>query len=372
MKEWTYYLLDGAKRQLAVYEGIESSQTSCGLTLGNLAYLSASEYLYYGGGSTHNFTIKPINATSSRKEYKVQDMLGSTRVAIEPNGSGGGVITGQYDYAPFGKVMWKNGLEKRLSYIDKEKDAESGDHNFGVRQYDDVSGRFMAIDPLWEKYRGLSPYVYSFNNPLSIIDPTGKSGEAVIDHDAATIEISSHFIFYGGAANEGIAKKLTDKISEKWNGGNWTVKVDDKPYTVKFNITYEVKSRTDVLSDISKNGDNALNNYIRLEKDFSGPSSMKGNSGSWKETDYLMSDGSVDYTPAHEYMHGFGIAKHTAWDEKSGGVPDIGYVYPDRRQTNLPVVTQNIINMIFQYNQFKPQSSGKQKINMGSVNNEMY
>ena len=168
-----YYLLDGAKRQLAVYEGIESNQTSCGLTLGNLAYLSASEYLYYGGGTTHNFTIKPINATSSRKEYKVQDMLGSTRVAIEPNGSGGGVITGQYDYAPFGKVMWKNGLEKRLSFIDKEKDEESSLSDFGVRKYDDEIGRFTSIDVLWEKYRGLSPYQYCRNNPLILVDPSG-------------------------------------------------------------------------------------------------------------------------------------------------------------------------------------------------------
>lgn len=31
----------------------------------------------------------------------------------------------------------------------------------------------MAVDPLWEEYRGLSSYHYAANNPLILIDPTG-------------------------------------------------------------------------------------------------------------------------------------------------------------------------------------------------------
>ncbi len=36
-----------------------------------------------------------------------------------------------------------------------------------------IDGRFTSIDPLCEKYPGISPYVHCNNNPLSIIDPTG-------------------------------------------------------------------------------------------------------------------------------------------------------------------------------------------------------
>ncbi len=43
----------------------------------------------------------------------------------------------------------------------------------GVRKYDYITGRFMAVDPLWEKYRGLNTYQYAANNPMIMIDPTG-------------------------------------------------------------------------------------------------------------------------------------------------------------------------------------------------------
>jgi hypothetical protein len=33
----------------------------------------------------------------------------------------------------------------------------------------------VSIDPLWEKYRSLSPYNYSGNNPVMLKDPSGKA-----------------------------------------------------------------------------------------------------------------------------------------------------------------------------------------------------
>ena len=43
----------------------------------------------------------------------------------------------------------------------------------GVRKYEDFSGRFTSPDPLWEKYYGWSPYVYSLNNPIRLKDDNG-------------------------------------------------------------------------------------------------------------------------------------------------------------------------------------------------------
>ncbi len=56
----------------------------------------------------------------------------------------------------------------------KEKDQESSLGDFGVRKYDDEIGRFTSIDPLTEKMPAWSPYVYSFNSPLVLIDPNGR------------------------------------------------------------------------------------------------------------------------------------------------------------------------------------------------------
>lgn len=61
----------------------------------------------------------------------------------------------------------------RKTYIGKERDDESYLGDFGVRKYDYAAGRFTALDMLWEKYMGWSPYNYSGNNPISSSDPSG-------------------------------------------------------------------------------------------------------------------------------------------------------------------------------------------------------
>ena len=48
------------------------------------------------------------------------------------------------------------------------------DMPFGVRKYDDAAGRFLSIDPLWEKYLAWSPYHYCGNNPVNATDGNGK------------------------------------------------------------------------------------------------------------------------------------------------------------------------------------------------------
>ncbi|MBS1538625.1 MAG: hypothetical protein JST20_12850 [Bacteroidetes bacterium] len=151
-----------SKQQLAVYNGRETSRTDC-YSSGNRVYFYPTEYLTYGYGSSALLTTRP----NGNQEYKVTDHLGSTRVVVDSTG----YILSQYDYEPFGKPLAKTGLDSRKSFIDKEKDYESGLGDFGVRKFDD--GRFTSIDPLWEKYKGWNPYQYSGNNPLRLIDPSG-------------------------------------------------------------------------------------------------------------------------------------------------------------------------------------------------------
>ncbi|MDH5380644.1 MAG: RHS repeat-associated core domain-containing protein, partial [Cyclobacteriaceae bacterium] len=62
-------------------------------------------------------------------------------------------------------------------YNGKELDEETGLYYYGARYYDPVTSIFVSVDPLAEKYPGLSPYVYTFNNPIRYSDPTGMEGE---------------------------------------------------------------------------------------------------------------------------------------------------------------------------------------------------
>ncbi len=64
------------------------------------------------------------------------------------------------------------------------------EYDYGARFFDNQIGRWTTIDPLASKYSNMSPYVAMDNNPLSIIDPTGKSGEPVIDKKNKTITVT--------------------------------------------------------------------------------------------------------------------------------------------------------------------------------------
>ncbi len=47
---------------------------------------------------------------------------------------------------------------------------------FGARYYDcDLSGLFLSVDPMADKYPSLSPYAYCAWNPIKIVDPNGDS-----------------------------------------------------------------------------------------------------------------------------------------------------------------------------------------------------
>ena len=84
-----------------------------------------TEYLTYGNGGSALITTRP----TGKREYKIVDHLGSTRVVLDSNGT----VLSSYDYEPFGKVLAQIGNDSRKSFIDKEKDYESGLGNFGVR-----------------------------------------------------------------------------------------------------------------------------------------------------------------------------------------------------------------------------------------------
>ncbi len=166
---WVYYQLDVKGRQLAVFNGSQTTEVDCNdgsgpQTLSRAVYMYPVEYLTYGNHSNHAIATRP----GIGREYKIADHLGSTRLVV----NAAGIAQSMMDYEPFGSVVGGGGNE-RLSFIDKERDFESRLGDFGVRKYDEVTGRFVSTDALWEKYRHWSPYQYSRNNPLLLSDPTG-------------------------------------------------------------------------------------------------------------------------------------------------------------------------------------------------------
>ena len=84
----------------------------------------------------------------------------------------------------------------RYGFNGKENDNEvKGDGNqqdYGMRVYDLRLGKFLSIDPLFEKRVWLTPYNFVSNEPLTRIDPNGAlDGEYEITHDKDGKEIKT-------------------------------------------------------------------------------------------------------------------------------------------------------------------------------------
>ena len=120
--------------------------------------------------TTQTYTVK-----KRRRIYYLTDHLGSVRVSVTEDGQ----AIGYDDYYPFGAQMpgrsYTSGTPTKEKFTGKERDTETGLDYFGARYYDSSIGRWLAIDPKASKYPAWSPYNYTMDNPLNLIDPDGMS-----------------------------------------------------------------------------------------------------------------------------------------------------------------------------------------------------
>jgi len=135
-----------------------------------------SEYLTNRYGSTsldynylygNNRRLARIDA-SGNVDYFHTDYLGSS-ILIDDNW--------ERFYYPFGRELEASGSGNDYKFTGKQQDSESGLYYYWHRYYDSELGRFISMDPRWDKYPGLTPYQYCANNPLKFVDRTGEEVE---------------------------------------------------------------------------------------------------------------------------------------------------------------------------------------------------
>ncbi len=81
---------------------------------------------------------------------------------------------------PYGETMVELGgyqYHNPYKFNGKELDEETGLYYYGARYYDPKISLWLSVDPLAEKYPGVSPFAYTYDNPVRFMDPTGMEGE---------------------------------------------------------------------------------------------------------------------------------------------------------------------------------------------------
>jgi RHS repeat-associated protein len=277
------------------------------------------------------------------------------------------------EYLPFGETFVEessNTWRTPYKFSGKELDEETGLYYYGARYYDAMRSVWLSVDPLANKYPALSPYAYVENNPLNMTDPTGMSGEPVIDKKNKTITVYSKIIFYSSSSSMNVltAMSIANKTERQYNAANGTVKIDGTTYKVKFKITGDYRNETfdNIKSEIESNKD-IKNNYFRVEATNSSETSYTDAIGA--NTGFFVSDQILDAnstTVSHEYGHTLGLPHEKNAD---------GSYKVIHGQTGIMVTQNNDVDPPYQENKvrkgfFSPLTDrDKRKVTQSDIDN---
>ena len=139
------------------------------LYVGSRIYLNGkldkvlTPYGYLQGGKFHTW---------------LHDYQGNVAVVVV-----GDSVTQRNSYYPYGLPHATSSFMTNVTfttpnthkYSGKEFDTFGGTdlYDFHARYHAPSTGRFMTIDPMAEKYPGISPYMYCAGNPVLFVDPSG-------------------------------------------------------------------------------------------------------------------------------------------------------------------------------------------------------
>jgi RHS repeat-associated protein len=142
-------------------------------------------------------TSKKWQIREGQKRYELTNHLGNVLVTISDRRQGAAPVSSQFtyyeavvitatDYYPFGMSMpnrdFKQNTEGyRYSFNGKEDDNEWGVQDYGMRIYDELSGRFYSVDPIGREYPELTPYQFASNRPIDGIDLDGLEWQEIKD-----------------------------------------------------------------------------------------------------------------------------------------------------------------------------------------------
>ena len=121
------------------------------------------------------------------------DHLGSIVYITDINGE----IRQETQYTPFGQSFVDRHLyDTKQPYLfnGKEQDEVTGLYYYGARYYDPTTSLWLGVDPKANQLSSWSPYVFSFQNPVSFVDSDGKMpGDEFDSEEAAARDFGENY-----------------------------------------------------------------------------------------------------------------------------------------------------------------------------------
>ncbi len=141
---------------------------------GKLKKYYRNQDLVNAGGNTNqpDYDEEPSNKVENLQFYYHPDHLGSSSYITDVSGE----VYQHMEYLPFGETFIEERTDAEYTsylYNGKELDEETGLYYYGARYYDPRISMWYGVDPLTEKYPGISSFAYVANNPIKLIDPNG-------------------------------------------------------------------------------------------------------------------------------------------------------------------------------------------------------
>ena len=72
------------------------------------------------------------------------------------------------------QIYWESTISNFHANPLLKRDEETGFSYFGARHYNPSFSIWLSVDPMSDKYPGVSPYAYCANNPVRLVDPNGE------------------------------------------------------------------------------------------------------------------------------------------------------------------------------------------------------
>lgn len=124
-----------------------------------------TRYVYGADGHVPSLVVRGDTT------YRViTDHLGSVRGVVNV---ATGMVAEQRDYDAWGVLTARSGEFQSLGYAGGLEDTLTGLVRFGARDYEPVSGRWTAIDPIGFAGGSTNLMAYAYDDPVNLIDPSG-------------------------------------------------------------------------------------------------------------------------------------------------------------------------------------------------------